>query len=96
MILKEQRFIDFINVRRKQSFLSKCVPNLEIGNEQQNHFNPRTIKYYELRIRNFVMLKVYDIAGREVATFVNDFMPAGKHAVEFNARLAPSYFQISN
>ena len=31
------------------------------------------------------MLKVYDIAGREVATLVNDFMPAGKHAVEFNA-----------
>ncbi|MBK6507183.1 MAG: T9SS type A sorting domain-containing protein [Ignavibacteria bacterium] len=31
------------------------------------------------------MLKVYDITGREVATLVNDIMPAGKHAVEFNA-----------
>ena len=31
------------------------------------------------------MLKVYDIAGREVATLVNEIMPAGKHAVEFNA-----------
>ena len=31
------------------------------------------------------MLKVYDIAGREVATLVNDFIPAGKHEVEFNA-----------
>jgi hypothetical protein len=30
------------------------------------------------------MLKVYDIAGREVATLVNEIMPAGKHAVEFN------------
>ncbi|MBK6878101.1 MAG: hypothetical protein IPG99_17070 [Ignavibacteria bacterium] len=26
------------------------------------------------------MLKVYDIAGREVATLVNEIMPAGKHA----------------
>ena len=31
------------------------------------------------------MLRVYDIAGREVATLVNDIMQAGKHAVEFNA-----------
>ncbi len=27
MIHKEKRFIDFSNVKRKQSFLSKCVPN---------------------------------------------------------------------
>ncbi len=50
-----------------------------------NPFNPSTIINYELRIRNFVMLKVYDIAGREVATLVNEIMPAGTHAVEFNA-----------
>ncbi len=50
-----------------------------------NPFNPRTIINYELRIKNFVMLRVYDIAGREVATLVNDIMQAGKHAVEFNA-----------
>ena len=31
------------------------------------------------------MLKVYDIEGKEVATLVNDIMPAGMHAVEFNA-----------
>jgi hypothetical protein len=55
-----------------------------------NPFNPKTIINYELRIRNFVMLKVYDIAGREVATLVNDFMPVGKHAVEFNAADLPS------
>jgi len=55
-----------------------------------NPFNPRTIINYELRIRNFVMLKVYDIAGREVATLVNEIMPAGKYAVEFNAADLPS------
>ena len=32
------------------------------------------------------MLKVYDIAGREVETLVNDIMPAGKNSVEFNAK----------
>ncbi len=50
-----------------------------------NPFNPRTIINYELRIKNFVMLRVYDIEGKEVATLVNEIMPAGKYAVEFNA-----------
>ena len=31
------------------------------------------------------MLKVHDIAGREIATLVNDIMLTGKNAVEFNA-----------
>ena len=31
------------------------------------------------------MLRVYDIEGKEVATLVNEIMPAGKYAVEFNA-----------
>ena len=63
-----------------------------------NPFNPSTIINYELRIRNFVMLKVYDIAGREVASLVNEIMPAGKHAVEFNAADLPSgvYFYSLN
>ena len=77
--------------------ISNFVPvKFELHQNFPNPFNPKRIINYELRIKNFVVLKVYDIAGRKVATLVNDFMPAGKHAVEFNARLSPSYFQISN
>jgi len=50
----------------------------------------KTIINYELGIKNFVDLKTYNIAGREVATLVNDIMPEGKHAVEFNATDLPS------
>ena len=59
--------------------------SFNLSQNYPNPFNPSTIINYELRIGNFVVLKVYDIAGREVATLVNDIMPAGKHAVEFNA-----------
>ena len=59
--------------------------DFELYQNYPNPFNPKTIINYELRINNFVELKVYDIAGREVATLVNDIMPAGKHEVEFNA-----------
>ena len=70
---------------------SNATPlSFELSQNYPNPFNPRTFINYELRIRNFVVLKVYDIAGREVATLVNDFMPAGKHAVEFKAADLPS------
>ena len=77
------------NLQPNEIFLSQNYPN---------PFNPSTIINYELRIRNFVMLKVYDIAGREVASLVNEIMPAGKHAVEFNAADLPSgvYFYSLN
>ena len=31
-----------------------------------------------------VMLKIYDITGREVATLVNDYKPSGYYEVEFD------------
>ena len=50
MILKEQRFIDFINVRRKQSFLSKCVPNHGDWERATKPLQPED--NYQLRIKN--------------------------------------------
>ncbi len=71
--------------------LSAVVPDRFILEQNYpNPFNPRTIINYELRIKNFAMLKAYDIAEREVATLENEIMPAGKHAVEFNAADLPS------
>jgi hypothetical protein len=31
-----------------------------------------------------VSLKVYDILGNEITTLLNEELPAGEHAVEFN------------
>jgi len=38
----------------------------------------------------FVSLMVYDVLGREVATLVNDRLPAGTYTVPFNASALPS------
>jgi hypothetical protein len=50
-----------------------------------NPFNPTT--YIEFRIANFgfVLLKIYDLLGKEVATLVNEEKPAGNYEVEFDA-----------
>ncbi|MBS1516249.1 MAG: T9SS type A sorting domain-containing protein [Bacteroidetes bacterium] len=49
-----------------------------------NPFNPNTKINYELRVTNYVKIKVYDILGNEVASLVNETQSAGSHSVEFN------------
>ena len=55
-----------------------------------NPFNPATkIKYtipaVGTSFMKFITLKVYDVLGNEVATFVEESKPAGTYEIEFNA-----------
>jgi hypothetical protein len=49
-----------------------------------NPFNPSTKIQYAISSRQLVILKVYDMLGREVATLVNENQKAGNYEVEFN------------
>jgi hypothetical protein len=49
-----------------------------------NPFNPTTSIQYAIGIRQFVILKVYDVLGNEIATLVNEELPAGEYEVEFS------------
>ncbi|HMQ70565.1 MAG TPA: T9SS type A sorting domain-containing protein, partial [Ignavibacteria bacterium] len=55
-----------------------------------NPFNPNTIISYEIARNGFVSLKVFDILGKEVKTFVNENQNAGNYNVEFNGLNLPS------
>lgn len=50
-----------------------------------NPFNPSTKIMYGLPFQSFVVLKVYDIVGREVAVLVNEEQSAGWKEVRWNA-----------
>jgi exopolysaccharide biosynthesis protein len=50
-----------------------------------NPFNPSTIIKYSIPERAFVVLKIFDLLGKEVMTLVNEEKDAGNYKIEFNA-----------
>lgn len=55
-----------------------------------NPFNPATKINYKLQIANYVLLKVYDVRGIEVAELVNEKQKAGSYTVDFDGSNLPS------
>jgi len=69
------------DVTRETSTLN----NFNLGQNYPNPFNPSTVLRYEIGETRHVILKVYNILGKEVATLVNKEQSAGSYEVEFNA-----------
>jgi len=55
-----------------------------------NPFNSMTTIRFSLPKSSYVSLKVFDMMGREVASLVDQTLPAGDYKVEFDASLLPS------
>jgi len=50
-----------------------------------NPFNSSTVIFFSLPSKSYVLLKVFDMMGREVATLVNEKLAAGNHFRQWNA-----------
>jgi hypothetical protein len=67
------------------------IPNkFEIFQNYPNPFNPETTIRYQLSASGLVIVKVYDLSGREVAILVNEKENAGEHNIKWNATKFPS------
>ncbi|MGE5498754.1 MAG: GDSL-type esterase/lipase family protein [Syntrophothermus sp.] len=63
-----------------------------------NPFNPQTKIDFQLPERSDVILKVYDIAGREIAELLNGSLEKGQHSIIFDGANYPSgvyFYRIS-
>ena len=72
------------------------LQQFSLGANYPNPFNPSTTISFQLPFRNFVLLKVYDDLGKEVATLVNEEKPAGTYEVKFDAKELPSGIYFYN
>jgi Secretion system C-terminal sorting domain len=61
------------------------VKQFELYQNYPNPFNPSTTIRYDVQKQSQVMIRIYDVLGRDVATLVNENQRAGSYQVEFNA-----------
>jgi len=55
-----------------------------------NPFKTTTKISYSIQEPNFVILKVYNLNGKEIYTMVNDFQETGQYSVDFDSQNLPS------
>jgi hypothetical protein len=83
-----------VNVADRKEILSE----FNLHQNFPNPFNPATTITYSLPKATHVRLKIYNLLGREVATLVDQQMPAGAHQVAWNAQGVASgvyFYKIS-
>ncbi len=61
------------------------INSFELNQNYPNPFNPTTVINFTIPTESKVVLKVYNILGKEVATLVNDVKQAGSYNITFNA-----------
>lgn len=55
-----------------------------------NPFNPTTKIRYSIPNSELVLIKIYDLLGKEVKILVNEYVNAGTHEIEFDGSSLPS------
>jgi G:T/U-mismatch repair DNA glycosylase len=73
------------------NLISNEIPSsYSLSQNYPNPFNPSTVVRFQLSVVSNVVLKVYDVMGREVQTLVNEKLSAGTYEVTFDGSNIPS------
>ena len=64
--------------------------NFLLNQNYPNPFNPSTKIIWQTPVSGWQTLKVYNVLGKEIATLVDDYKPAGSYKIEFNPNDLPS------
>lgn len=57
----------------------------KLSQNYPNPFNPTTVIQYEVPRQSKVVIKLYDMLGKEVMTIVNREQPAGRYSLTLDA-----------
>jgi len=64
----------------------KSIPDaFQLYQNYPNPFNPTTVISYSLPFAEKVVIKIYDVLGREIKELVNEFKEAGEYSITFDA-----------
>jgi hypothetical protein len=84
------------SISQKSNIQVTAVPEKPELSNFPNPFNPTTTLKYVIPLDGQVLIKVYDMLGREVATLVNEYKAAGAYEVRFDGSKMGSgvYFYV--
>jgi hypothetical protein len=92
------RFVPAGDATSVQQNKNQLPAGYQLFQNYPNPFNPSTVISYNVPKSSKVLIKVYDLLGREVATLVNAVQKAGEYKVVFNGNKLASgiYFVRMN
>ncbi len=80
--------IDFNGSYKFSNEIEANVNSALVYSLEQNYpnpFNPATTISFTIEKPGIVLIKIYDILGREVTTLLNEKLSEGRHSINFNA-----------
>ncbi len=83
-----------VGVRNENTEVSK---SFELKQNYPNPFNPLTTISYEIESNSYVVLKVFDVTGKEIDMLYNGYQNKGKYKLKFGSDNLPSgvyFYQI--
>jgi hypothetical protein len=88
-----------INLRKAAALSSTAITGVSelkvphgytLSQNYPNPFNSSTTISYQLPTQSYVMLKIFDVLGREVVTLVDELKQPGDYSATWNAEKVPS------
>jgi hypothetical protein len=64
---------------------NQIADNYELSQNYPNPFNPSTKISWQSTVDGWQSLKVFDVLGNEVVNLINEYKPAGRYEINFNA-----------
>ncbi len=83
-----------LSVNKKDAVNNIKINNYKLCQNYPNPFNPSTTFSFEIPVRSFVRITVYNILGEKVQTLLDEEKNAGKYNVKFNAEALSSGIYI--
>lgn len=80
--------LNWVEIRSAQTDVenSQVLPkNFVLDQNFPNPFNPATVINYELRIKSYVTMRIFDVLGTEISILINENREAGFHRATFYA-----------
>jgi hypothetical protein len=89
-ISKNGNLGEVITSVNEDDYVNSHPNSFELFQNYPNPFNPSTKISWQSPVGSWQKLKIYDMLGREIATLINEYKPAGKYEINWNAGNLPS------